>query len=105
LRIDIAVKLLVIDAMRNTVSASTSAFEATSRTPVAAAWASSPFTITPHAAPGTCCSWAYWVKRRSTSTNADSSFARSACAAARGSHASATTATSPAASICLMRSP
>ena len=77
-RIDIAVKLLVIDAMRNTVSASTGAFAARSRTPAAPACASSPSTTMPHAAPGTCPSVAKSWNRPSTSANAAVSFARSA---------------------------
>jgi hypothetical protein len=75
LRIDIAVKLLVIDAMRKTVSASTGSPEATSRTPADPAWASSPSTTTPQAAPGTWAVLANSVNRRSTSANAVAIFA------------------------------
>ena len=73
----IAVKLLVIDAMRNTVSAFAGAFDATSRNPAAPVWASSPSTMTPHAAPGTCCSVVKSVKSQSMSANAAASVARS----------------------------
>src|SRR4051794_41162381 len=76
LRIATAVKLFVIEAIRNTVSRSTGALAATSRRPATPACASSPSTTMPQLAPGTCaCSVNCW-KIRSISGNAASSFAR-----------------------------
>src|SRR5262245_33507419 len=89
LRIDIAVKLFVIDAMRNTVSASTGACAARSRNPVVPVCASSPLTITTHAAPGACACVAYSRRIRSTSANAAGSLVRSKVCAAGPATASA----------------
>ena len=50
--IAIAVKLLVIDAMRKMLSRVTGAFEARSRCPATPTCASSPSITMPHAAPG-----------------------------------------------------
>src|SRR2546430_5358337 len=72
----VAVKLLVIDAMRNTVSGSTGAFDATSRRPVTPACASSPSMTMPQLAPGTCACSVNALKMRSISGNAAFSFAR-----------------------------
>jgi hypothetical protein len=75
----IAVKLLVIEAMRNTVSASTGLFAATSRKPAVPMCATSPSTTMPHAAPGTCCSATNAEKIRSTSAKPAATFALSVC--------------------------
>jgi hypothetical protein len=52
-RIAIAVKLFVIEAIRNTESRVTGAFEGNSRNPDTPRCASSPSITMPHAAPGT----------------------------------------------------
>ena len=54
LRIDIAVKPFVIDAMRNLVSSVTGAFVATSRIPAVFTYASLPSMMMPRTAPGAC---------------------------------------------------
>ena len=54
LRIAIAVKLLVIDAMRNTVLVSTGVFVAMSRKPVTPMCATLPSMTIAHTAPGMC---------------------------------------------------
>ena len=48
-----AVKLLVIEAMRNTVSAVGSVSRPATAVPTPRVWTSSPSTITPYATPGT----------------------------------------------------
>ena len=49
-----AVKLLVIDAIRKTLSASGAASSPTRNVPMPRTWISSPSRTTPYATPGTC---------------------------------------------------
>ena len=67
-------KLLVIDAMRKTVSGFTVAFAATSRYPLAPECTSCPSIRIPQAAPGTFAPVANSWNNRSTSPNAERSF-------------------------------
>jgi hypothetical protein len=68
-----AVKFLVIDAIRNTLSGMAFAFDAVSLTPVAPACTSAPSMITPQATPGTFDAWAKLRKALSISGKARAS--------------------------------
>ena len=74
----IAVKLLVIQAIRNTVSSSTGARVRRSRTPSPFAWTSSPSITIPKAKPGTPSRRTASARAASIAGNADASFARRA---------------------------